>query len=79
MIRINRDKAMAAVIERLRTEREPRLAALDVEYMRALESGQGAADIMARKGALRDVTEKDFSALSIDQLATLTLDQALSI
>ena len=43
--------------QRLREARAPLLAALDVEQMRALESGKGAAAVAARKQALRDVTK----------------------
>lgn len=45
--------------DRLRELRAPQLADLDVEFMRAVESGDAAAqkDIAARKQALRDVTD----------------------
>jgi hypothetical protein len=44
--------------DRMRQAREPKLAALDIEYQRADEKGDAAAkaDIAARKQALRDVT-----------------------
>ncbi|MEE3636355.1 hypothetical protein UIA24_19180 [Pseudomonas sp. AL 58] len=77
MITINRSKAEEKVRERLRLEREPRLAALDVAYMRALETGQDVSVIVARKQALRDVTEKNLDALTIEQLAALSLESAL--
>ncbi|MBO8406805.1 hypothetical protein IDZ74_29615 [Pseudomonas aeruginosa] len=79
MITINRSKAEETVRERLRLEREPRLTALDVAYMRALELGEETAGIVADKQALRDVTEKDLAALSLAELAALTLDQALAL
>lgn len=78
MIIINRTKAEEATRDRLRAEREPRLAALDVAFMRAIENGQDTSAISAEKQALRDVTEKDLSTLTIEQLAALTLDQALA-
>ncbi|MGX1127302.1 hypothetical protein [Pseudomonas sp. HLS-6 TE3448] len=77
MITINRVKAEGAVRERLRIEREPRLAELDIAYMRALEAGQDVSVIVARKQALRDVTEKNLDALTIEQLAVLSLEGAL--
>lgn len=45
--------------QRLRELRAPKLAALDVEYMRALEAGDSAkaAEIASKKQALRDVTK----------------------
>lgn len=51
---------------RLREIRAPKLAALDVEYMRALEMGDSAkaAEIAAQKQALRDVTKDPAIALA---------------
>ena len=42
--------------ERLRDLRKPKLDALDVDFMRALESGAPTGAITAKKQALRDVT-----------------------
>jgi hypothetical protein len=77
MITINRNKAEEAVRERLRLEREPRMLALDVAYMRALELGNDTASIVADKQALRDVTEKDLSGLQLGELAALDLAAAV--
>lgn len=79
MITINRSKAEETVRERLRLERAPRLAALDVAYMRALELGEETAAIVADKQALRDVTDKNLTALSLAELAALDLDAALAL
>jgi hypothetical protein len=79
MIVINRAKAEAATRDRLRAEREPRLADLDVQFMRALEAGEDTAPISAAKQALRDVTDKPLGDLSIERLAALTLDEALAL
>ena len=79
MIVINRAKAEESTRDRLRAEREPRLAELDVQFMRALEAGQDVSAIAAEKQALRDVTSKNLSALSLDELASLSLDEALLI
>jgi hypothetical protein len=58
-IRINIDKAKAIKLDQLRAEREPKLAALDLAFMRAVEQGDTAkqASIAAEKQALRDVTK----------------------
>jgi len=58
-IRINIDKAKAIKLDQLRAERAPKLAALDVAFMRAVEQGDTAAQasIAAQKQALRDVTK----------------------
>lgn len=79
MIVVNRVKAEDMTRERLRAEREPRMADLDVQFMRALEAGEDTAPIAAQKQALREVTEKDLSGLTISQLAALTLDEALAL
>lgn len=42
--------------ERLRVARIPKLAALDVAFQRALETGADTSIIVAQKQALRDVT-----------------------
>lgn len=78
MITVSRPKAEVIVVERLRIEREPLLAELDTSFMRALESGEDTADIVAKKQALRDITERDLSALSLTELAALTIEKALS-
>jgi hypothetical protein len=57
-IRINIDKAKAIKLDQLRAERAPKLAALDLAFMRAVERGDllAQASIAAEKQALRDVT-----------------------
>jgi len=79
MIIINRTRAEEFTRDRLRTERKPRLEALDVQLIRALEAGQDTTAIAAEKQLLRDVTAKNLSSLTIDQLAILTLDEALEL
>ena len=58
-IRINIDKAKAIKLDQFRAERAPKLAALDVAFVRALEAGDTAAQsrIVAEKQSLRDVTK----------------------
>ena len=53
------DMTAAKVIHKdnLRAERAPRLADLDVAYMKALEAGSGADAIAAQKTTLRDITD----------------------
>jgi hypothetical protein len=54
-------KAKEIHLEYFRKARTPLLAALDVEFMRAVESGDTAlqSEIAGRKQALRDVTSID--------------------
>ena len=58
-IRINIDKAKAIKLDLLRAERAPKLAALDLAFMRAVERGDllEQASIAAQKQALRAVTK----------------------
>ena len=59
-ISINIDKAKAIKLDQFRAERAPKLAALDVAFVRALEQGDTAEQsrIVAEKQALRDVTKQ---------------------
>lgn len=57
-ITINMTKAVEIKKDLIRTQRAPILAALDIEMMRAIESGDTAkqTEISAKKQALRDAT-----------------------
>ena len=65
--------------DNLRAERAPRLAKLDVDYMKALETSGDTAAIAAEKQALRDVTAdaRIAGAATPDALKALTLDVLL--
>ena len=71
------DMTAALVIHKdnLRAERKPRLDALDVEYMKALEAGTGADAIAAQKATLRDITDdaRLAAATTPDELKALDL------
>jgi hypothetical protein len=75
------DMAKARDIHRdnLRAERAPKLAALDVAYMKALETSGDTASIAAEKQALRDVTAdaRIAGAATPDALNALTLNDLL--
>lgn len=77
------DMAAARDIHRdnLRAERAPRLEALDVDYMKALEDADTAAQqgIVTVKQSLRDVTEdaRIEAASTPEELTALTLDVLL--
>lgn len=59
MIVVNMDKAREIKKDMIRAERDPKLAELDVQFMRAVEAGDTAlqAEIAAKKQALRDATD----------------------
>ena len=56
VVTVNIDKAKEITKTRLRAERAPLLAAQDVAFQRALESGADTSAIVAEKQRLRDVT-----------------------
>lgn len=72
MITVNMTKAREIKKDMIRADRAPLLAALDVEYMRAVETGDTVkqAEIAAKKQALRDATKDAAiaSAQTPDQL-----------
>ena len=59
MITVNMTKAVEIKKDMIREQRTPKLAALDVEFMRAVEAGDTAkqAEISTKKQALRDATD----------------------
>ena len=67
--------ALAIHKDNLRAERAPRLAALDVSYMKALEAGTGAAAIATEKETLRNITDDSrlAAATTPDELKALNL------
>lgn len=73
MITINLDKAKEITKDRLREEREPLLAAQDVAFQRALESGADTSAIVAEKQRLRDITNLADAATTLDELKGITV------
>lgn len=56
VVTVNLDKAKEVTKRRLRHQREPLLAAQDVAFQRALETGADTSAIVAEKQRLRDIT-----------------------
>ena len=54
IIKTDMTKAKEIHKANIRVAREPKLAALDVDFQRALESGSDTASIVSKKQALRD-------------------------
>ena len=57
VVSVNLNKAKAITKNRLRAERAPLLAAQDVAFQRALETGADTTAIVAEKQRLRDITQ----------------------
>jgi len=76
VIEVDMAKARDIHKDNIRAERKPRLEALDVDYMKALEAGSGADAIALQKETLRDVTDDSriASASTPDALKALTLE-----
>ena len=69
---VSLDKAKEIQKARLRAEREPLLAAQDVLFQRALETGADTSAIVAEKARLRDITSKADTCTSTAELRALT-------
>jgi len=61
-------KAKEIFADKIREARTPLLAALDTDYMRALEQGADTAAIVASKQALRDAPTAGDAATTIAEL-----------
>ncbi len=70
-VTVNLAKAKELTKARLRTEREPLLAAQDVAFQRALETGADTTAIVAEKQRLRSITDLADSATTLEELRAL--------
>lgn len=74
MIVIDFDKAKEVTKARLRAERAPLMAALDVAFQRALETGADTSAIVAEKQRLRDITNLADAATTLDELRAIKVE-----
>lgn len=70
-VTVNLDKAKNITKNRLRAERAPLLAAQDVLFQRALETGADTSAIVAEKQRLRDITKLVDTCATTDKLRAL--------
>lgn len=70
-VSVNLDKAKDITKNRLRAERAPLLAAQDVAFQRALETGADTTAIVAEKQRLRDVTNLVNDCATTAELRTI--------
>lgn len=73
VVTVNFDKAKEITKQRLRFERIPLLAAQDVAFQRALETGADTSAIVSEKQRLRDVTLLVNSCQNLNELRTLSV------
>jgi hypothetical protein len=71
VVTVNLAKAKEITKKRLRSEREPLLAAQDVAFQRAQEANADTTAIVAEKNRLRDVTSLADSATTLGELRSL--------
>lgn len=71
VVTVNLEKAKQITKQRLRGEREPLLAAQDVAFQRALETGADTSAIVAEKQRLRDVTSLTDACTTTAELRAL--------
>ena len=69
VVTVNFTKAVELTKKRLRAERTPLLAAQDVAFQRALESGADTTAIVTEKQRLRNIT--NITATTLDELRAL--------
>jgi hypothetical protein len=69
VVTVSFPKAVELTKKRLRAERTPLLAAQDVAFQRALESGADTTAIVAEKQRLRDIT--NITATTLEELKAL--------
>ena len=70
------NKAKNITKDRLRIERKPLLEAQDVAFQRALESNADTSAIVAEKQRLRDITNQVDTANTVEELKSITLENA---
>ena len=69
IIKIDMAKAKEIHKDKIREYREPKLAALDIEYQRALETSADTSAIVAKKQALRDAPADSAITSASDETA----------
>lgn len=72
VVTVSLDKAKSITKDRLRAERAPLLAAQDVAFQRALETGADTSAIVAEKQRLRDITALADTCTTLEQLRALS-------
>jgi hypothetical protein len=70
-VTVSLPKATEITKKRLRAEREPLLAAQDVAFQRAQESGADTSAIVAEKNRLRDITKLADAATTLEGLRAI--------
>tara|TARA_R100000654_G_scaffold19031_1_gene39198 strand:+ start:99 stop:341 length:243 start_codon:yes stop_codon:yes gene_type:complete len=75
MIDINIDKAKDIWKDKIREKRKPALEQLDVDFMRANESGADTTAIVSDKQTLRDLPSQVDTATTTDEIKSVWNDK----
>ena len=67
-LKINIDKAKNIWKDKIRVARKPKLEELDIEFVRAQETGADTSAIVAKKKELRDFPAQVDSATTTDEI-----------
>ena len=67
-IKVDITRAKNIQKEKIRKARGPKLAALDVEFMKAQEAGSDTSAIIAKKNELRNFPAQVDSATTVDEI-----------
>jgi len=67
-ITVNITKAKVITKDRLREERTPLMETLDVEFIKAQETGTDTSAIVAEKQRLRDITNQVDTMSTVEEL-----------
>ena len=67
-IAVNITKAKVITKDRLREERTPLMETLDVEFIKAQETGTDTSAIVAEKQRLRDITNQVDTMSTVEEL-----------
>ena len=73
-IKIDIAKAKDITKDRLRAERKPKLEALDVEFIKAQETGANTSAIIAEKQRLRDITQQVDTMSTVEELKQASVE-----
>ena len=71
MITVNFNNAKSLTKYRLRNERAPLLAALDIQFQRNLETGADNSAVVAEKQRLRNLPQLADACTTLDELKAL--------
>ena len=73
-IKIDIAKAKEITKDKLRAERKPLLEKLDVDFIKAQETGADTSAIVAEKQRLRDITNTVNSMTTVDELKSASCE-----